>query len=138
MTETDGRPDILTETPMHAMRRFGIEKVDADVENETAVMSMSFSKRTRGPQAAKGRGQRAVVQWRNNGRSGPGQLADGRPPSSTAGSRTTSNLRQIHRSGVETSGCTCNGSRGTRAHRGLARRGDRHRGWHAGSTLLLY
>ncbi len=43
MTEIDGRPDVLIETPMHVLRRFGIEMLDADVENETAEMSMSLA-----------------------------------------------------------------------------------------------
>jgi uncharacterized protein (TIGR00369 family) len=43
MTQTDGRPDVLIETPMHVLRRFGIEMLDADVENETAAMSMSLA-----------------------------------------------------------------------------------------------
>jgi uncharacterized protein (TIGR00369 family) len=43
MTQTDGRPDVLIETPMHVLRRFGIEMLDADVESETAAMSMSLA-----------------------------------------------------------------------------------------------
>ncbi|MCT7657129.1 PaaI family thioesterase [Mycobacterium deserti] len=43
MTRTDRRPDVLIETPMHVLRRFGIEMIDANVENETAAMSMSLA-----------------------------------------------------------------------------------------------
>ncbi len=43
MTQTDRRPDVLIETPMHVLRRFGIEMIDADVANETAAMSMSLA-----------------------------------------------------------------------------------------------
>ena len=43
MTEVDGRPDVLIETPMHVLRRFGIEMLDADVGSETAEMSMSLA-----------------------------------------------------------------------------------------------
>ncbi len=43
MTRTDGRPDVLVETPMHVLRRFGIEMIDTDLVNETASMSMSLA-----------------------------------------------------------------------------------------------
>lgn len=43
MTQADGRPDVLIETPMHVLRRFGIKMIDADVTSETAAMSMPLA-----------------------------------------------------------------------------------------------
>jgi uncharacterized protein (TIGR00369 family) len=43
MTQVDRDPDVLIETPLHLLRRFGIEMLDADLENETAEMSMSLA-----------------------------------------------------------------------------------------------
>ncbi|GAC1408230.1 MAG: hotdog fold thioesterase [Mycobacterium sp.] len=43
MTQVDRDTDVLIETPLHLLRRFGIEMLDADLETETAKMSMSLA-----------------------------------------------------------------------------------------------
>jgi len=43
MTQVHRDADVLIETPFHLFRRFGIEMLDADVGDETAVMSMSLA-----------------------------------------------------------------------------------------------
>jgi uncharacterized protein (TIGR00369 family) len=43
MTQVDRHPDVLIETPLHLLRRFGIEMLDADLGSETAEMSMSLA-----------------------------------------------------------------------------------------------
>jgi uncharacterized protein (TIGR00369 family) len=43
MTQVERDSDVLIETPLHLLRRFGIEMLDADLETETAEMSMSLA-----------------------------------------------------------------------------------------------
>jgi uncharacterized protein (TIGR00369 family) len=43
MTQVERDSDVLIETPLHLLRRFGIEMLDADLKTETAEMSMSLA-----------------------------------------------------------------------------------------------